>query len=385
VVVGTYIANKFDGDPVWLLLIAAPSNAKTEILRAFEGHPEAVFVSSMTAATLVSGMHSKKGNPDTSLLFNLNDKMLVLKDFTSILTLPSETQQVVIAQLRESYDGRYDKNFGNEKEVHWKGRFGLIGGTTPAYDAHHGIINKMGERFTLYRIEAVNGQKMGLQAQKIVGQEEAMRAEIREALHKFISQFDDLGNTGFALQGDIGDKIVDLCCFTAYGRCPVDRDRGPGRPIKYDPIPEGTARLNKQLTQLGMGLALAYGKNQIDSEVFEVLKKIGRDLIPTQRLRIIKHLWEEDITADSGDYLRTSEISKATKMPGSTAMLVLEDLMTVGVLNRDREDSLEEAKEGKKDTRPWIWQITKEVSQWIESAEIFPGYTFTHNVGGRSS
>ena len=35
VITAVYVANKFEADPLWLLLIAPPSNAKTELLRGF--------------------------------------------------------------------------------------------------------------------------------------------------------------------------------------------------------------------------------------------------------------------------------------------------------------------------------------------------------------
>jgi hypothetical protein len=88
VMCATVIANQFRTDPLWMILIGPPSHAKTELLRALDGHPSAYFLSNLTPATLVSGK-PKKG-PDPSLLPKLNDKTLVMKDFTTILTMRSE-------------------------------------------------------------------------------------------------------------------------------------------------------------------------------------------------------------------------------------------------------------------------------------------------------
>jgi hypothetical protein len=50
---------------------------------------------------------------------------------------------------------------------------------TPVYDKHYGVIGTLGDRFLLYRTAIKEDEKMGLQAQKIVGREAEMREEIK--------------------------------------------------------------------------------------------------------------------------------------------------------------------------------------------------------------
>ena len=363
IVVATYIANRFNTDPLWMMIIAPPSNTKTELLRAFDGHKDAYFISNLTPSTLVSGIIPKKGRPDPSLLPHLNDKIVILKDFTTVLSIRSEQQQEILAQLREAYDGQYSKIFGNGKEINWKGRFGLIAACTPVYDSHYGVIGAMGERFLLYRSESINGGQMGLQAQKIVGREDEMRAEIRNAFQRFIDQFGDLKDTHFVQDETVNLMIVALACFVAYGRCPVARDRYT-QCVKYQPMPEGTPRLVKQFMQIGMGLALAHGKNVIDQHIFEYIKKIGRDLIPVQRLAVLNYLWEARAIEFLDRWQITREIADAVNIPGTTTKLLLEDLMVAGALNRKRGDS-------STGRPPYEWQVSQQLGQWIGQAEVF--------------
>jgi hypothetical protein len=276
----------------------------------------------------------------------------------------SENQQEILAQLREAYDGQYTKVFGNGKEISWSGRFGLLAACTPIYDSHYGVIGSMGERFLLFRTDNVNGEKMGLQAQKIVGQEDEMRAEIREALHKFIGQFDDLGAVSFEKNGDINMMIVSLACFVAYGRCPVQRDYRAGGCVMYQPMPEGTPRIVKQFMQIGMGLALANGKNKIDNDIYKIIKKIGCDLIPTQRMLIFRHLWETKALQYLDSWEVTKDIADSLTTPGRTVKMNLEDLMVVGALNRKRGET-----EGGRP--PYHWQLAHNISEWLGQAEIF--------------
>ena len=360
VLMAVYIANRFKADPIWLIILAPPSNTKTELLRSFDGHKNAFFLSNLTPATLVSGQKTKN-NSEPSLLPKLNNKLLVLKDFTTLLSMRSENKQEILAQLRETYDGQYTKAFGTGKTFNWSGRFGLVAACTPVYDSHHAVIGSMGERFLLYRTDNMNGQKMGLQAQRIVGQEEKMRAEIREAVHRFIDQFDNLENTVFEKNEEVNEMIVALACFCAYARCPVERDYR-NQHVKYLPMPEGTPRLVKQFMQIGMGIALARGGTALDLEIYETVKKIGCDLIPAQRFKVFGHLWEKRAFEFSGGWQTTKEVARAVNMPTATARLVLEDLMVVGALNRDSIDS---------GATGYIWQIAKGVGESMGQAEIF--------------
>ena len=65
----------------------------------------------MTERTLASGKEVEDGKPDPSLLARLHDGYVLLKDFTSVLSMRHESRQVVLAQLREVYDGRFVKHW----------------------------------------------------------------------------------------------------------------------------------------------------------------------------------------------------------------------------------------------------------------------------------
>ena len=206
------------------------------------------FLSNLTPATLISGILPKGKNEDPSLIYKIDGKTLVLKDFGTILSMRSESQGEILAQLREIYDGQYNKAFGNGKVVDWKGKVGLIGACTPAFDRHYSVIGSLGDRFILYRTTATDKTFSGLQAQKIVGHEEEMREEIRGAAHNFIGQFSEMPDIHMKTEQDIKEMIVALACFCAYARCPVERNFH--HEIEYLPMPEGTPRLVKQFMQI---------------------------------------------------------------------------------------------------------------------------------------
>ena len=363
VISATYVANRMTADPLWMLLIAPPSSAKTETLRAFDGHPGAFLISNLTPATLVSGIIPKKGRPDPSLLPLLSDKLVILKDFTTVLSMRSENQAEILAQLREIYDGSYTKIFGNGKELTWNGRIGVLGACTPAYDKHYAVIGAMGERFLLYRTGTKDAPLTGIRAQKMVGHEEEMRADIRKAFHRFICQFDEPGDLRFETDEILNRQIVSLACFCAYGRCPVERDYR-SQCILYEPQPEGPARLTKQLSQLAMALAMVHGKPGIDEEVYSIVKKVGRDILPVQRRRIVEFMWRKGHWGGTVSWTSTTDVADAAGMPAATARMLLEDLMSAGAIDRRRGES-----DGGRP--PWEWQLANGLVELIAQGEVF--------------
>ena len=368
-IVACYVANCLSSDPLWLLIIGPPSHAKTELLRGLEHHQHngvstTYFISNLTPSTLVSGVMPKNGRPDPSLVFRLDGKLVVLKDFTSILSMRSENQQEIIAQLREMYDGQYSKDWGNGKSINWVGRFGLLGACTPVYDQHYGVVAQMGERFLLYRVDGDDDIGIAKRAQEIVGQEVEMRHEIMTAMHRFIDQFQNLSDISISMKDEaVNESIINLACMVARGRCPVSRDYRSGE-VTYQPSPEGPARITKQLTQLGMGLAIVRESGCIDDDVLSTLQKVARDLMPRFRRKLLEYLWRREAFDEYYTAPTTTEIAEATGMVSKTALRNLEDLMLAGVLKRTRHIAGHE-------TAPYRWTIDPRVCDYMRVGGLF--------------
>lgn len=274
-----------------------------------------------------------------------------------------EQQQEVLSQLREVYDGSYVKKFGNGKVIDWEGHVGFIGACTPAYDSRHSVIAQLGERFLLYRANVADNQRMGMQAQAIVGREKEMRSEIKGIVHAFLNRFKNLHTKKIKFESDefVSQQIVALAVFCAHGRCGVDRDRY-NQTIKYCPLPEGSPRLVKQLMQVGMGLALVRGEIKIDDNIYQTIKKIGRDILPANRQKALQYLWDERCFEALPNTRTTTEVAKAVNLPPTTTRLILEDLMIVEMLIRHRDD---------KGGAPWEWQISQRAYELMAKSQVF--------------
>lgn len=376
VMLGAYIANKLQGDPIWIIFIGPPSHMKTELLRTMDGHPEVYFLSNYTPATMVSGKGTQRKAEESSLIYKLDGRTLIIKEFSGILSMRSEQRSEILAQLREIYDGKYNKAFGTGVTHDWNGKIGLMAACTPAYDKHYGVIGELGDRFLLYRSDIKDKARMGRQAISNVGQEAEMRKELRTIIHSFMSQFGDMSGVEIQANKDVEDKIIYLACLCAQLRTYVDRNQY-NKNIEYQPLAEGPARLAKQFMQLGMGIALVQGKTAIDEAAYRILKKIAKDLVTVQRLEIIKYLCTQN---SNNGWHSTKEVAEAVSMPTTTTKEKLEDLMVLNVVDRDRRE------EG--DKKPYYWKLSDQINEWIEKSEFIStpfwvntGYTLREDKG----
>ena len=72
VALATVIANRMDGDPLWMFLVAPPSGGKTEVIRSLDDVADVYPLSSLTAQTFASGFERK--GAETSLLANFVER-----------------------------------------------------------------------------------------------------------------------------------------------------------------------------------------------------------------------------------------------------------------------------------------------------------------------
>jgi hypothetical protein len=363
VMMGAYVANRLPGDPSWILFVAPPSMAKTELLRGFSGHRHAYFLSSLTPSTLISGMKPTKNNPEPSLLPKLSDKVLILKDFTTVLSMRSEQQSEILSQLREVYDGSFVKAFGTGHSISWSGHMGLMGAVTPVYDRHHSVIGAMGDRFLLYRntVTKANRHRMNVKAMENAGSEKHIRYELQESIHGFIDQFEKAGKNRLCrISSEIEDAMNHLACFCADARCSVERDPR-SKLILYKPRSEGPSRLIKQLKQIGNGIARVHGKTTIDEEVYRIIRKIGIDLVETSRLEIIGALYHCDTLECLDAWEKTPVIAQRVRIPVSTAHYILQELEAVEIVN---------CRKGKTKKAGHSWQLCDHIVTSIAKAGL---------------
>ena len=120
-------AERLNGDPLWLLLISGPGNAKTESVQSLAGIGAQITSTISSEGALLSATSRRQRAKEATggLLRKLGDRgVLVIKDVTSILSADRNTRGGVLAAIREIYDGRWERNVGTDggQTLTWTGR-----------------------------------------------------------------------------------------------------------------------------------------------------------------------------------------------------------------------------------------------------------------------
>ena len=349
------VANLMPGDPLWLLLVGPSSSGKSEIINTARSLPYVHPVSILTEAALLSGTSARDNTAEAKggLLSEIGDfGIVLLKDFTSVLSMHRDMRARVLAAFREIYDGHWDRRVGTDGglKLSWSGKVGLIGGCTAHIDQHHAVMATMGERFVLFRMPKVRGDLQAMKALSVAGQEAQMRSELSDAVTSFLSRL-NLPKVPPKLQDQ--KPIVALATLVARCRSPVERDSYT-RQIEMIPDPEVPIRLSRVLAQLWVAL----GVLGVDPDrAKRLLTKVGLGSMPQVRRQVFEVLW----TAES-EFVTTADVASNLGLPEQTVRRALEDLEAHAVVVGSQR--------GQGKTNAW------KLSQWTRQRMTEAGVSF---------
>jgi hypothetical protein len=326
-VFGTVAANLLPGDPVWLLEIGPPSSGKTEAVQSVKGLPYVHAASTLTEASLLSGTSRKDRQASSTggLLCEVNDfGILLVKDFTSVLSMHSDARAGVFAALREVYDGNWTRRLGTDGglTLEWTGKVGLIGACTEAIDSAHAVMATMGERFLLLRLQEPDAEAVSRQALAVAGDEKVMRAELLAAVAAVFAQSPA---SPVPLSPGQSEALTSVAILAVKARSALIRDART-RGVEVLPGSESPARLVKALERLFSGMR-SLGIE--DADAWRIVRRIALDSMPSLRRSAL-----ETLAASGRKSL--SELARGMGVPVSTLHRHLEDMAHHKVLTRSR-------------------------------------------------
>lgn len=323
---GAVAANLMDGDPVWVMVVGPPSGGKTESIVAIATLPYVRLGATLTEAALLSGTPKKQSVGKGGLLREIGDfGILVLKDFTSILSMNRDQRAQLLAALREIFDGSWTRHIGADggRTLAWSGKLGLIAGCTAAIDSHHAVMSVMGERFLLYRLPTIDPTKQAERALANAGQVGVMRKELAAVVKRLFAGL-DISEGLPSIDEHETSRLVALSSLVAAARSAIERD--PYRreiELIYDR--EAPARLAQTLRRLYAGM-IAIGLDA--ATAWPLVAKAGLDCVPKLRRSVF------DALLVAPDWRDTTAIAAATNHPTVTTRRALEDLTAHGVVER---------------------------------------------------
>lgn len=358
VLFGTAFANRLQGDPLWVFLVAPPGGMKSELLMSISAHPSIEATTSITPHSLISGMQFANG-VDPSLLPRLDGRVLVIKDFTTLLTMNFTARDEIFGVLRDCYDGKTEKIFGNGLRRSYTSHFGILAGVTPAIESFAAAHQSLGERFLKYRLPF--GDKSENEFEKI--------SRALKNIDKEIAMHEDLRTIGSrVLEAKLPDKIptipdkvlnwiIHLAQTIAMMRGVVERDKF-NQQVNYKPVIEIGTRLAKQMAKLAMGIAIYLGKEEVDFGIYDLVRRIALDTAPDRIEEIVLRIWES--TPDRNDALKTSDVSIKTRFPIATVFRLLQDLELLRLV--DKIGKLNKCE----------WRLSDKMNELITAGRVYP-------------
>jgi hypothetical protein len=315
-------------DPIWLLLISGPGNAKTETVQSLDGIGAIITSAISSEAALLSATPARERakNATGGLLRKIGERgVLVIKDVTSILSMDRNMRAQVLAALREVYDGRWFREVGTDggTTIEWQGRIAIIGAVTTAWDAAHAVISTMGDRFVLIRIDSTTGRlAAGRKAIGNTGDETRMRTELAAAAAGVLA---GMNQEQIKTTETESEALLAAANLVTLARTGVEYDyRGD---VIDAHAPEMPTRFAKQLAQILRG-AVAIGMDR--QRALWLAIRCARDSMPPLRLAII-----DDVAAHP--YSTPTDVRKRLGKPRATVDRQLQALHILGVLHLDEE------------------------------------------------
>jgi hypothetical protein len=341
-VMGTIAANMIPGNPVWLMLIGPPACGGTVLLETLMGMNRVHGVSSISGKAVLLSAVSKKDRSSNStggLLRQIGDHgALVLKDFTSTISMPHEQLQDVMAALREIYDGKWERAVGSDggHMMTWEGKLAMLAKCTQAIDLHHAISNDLGERWVYFRYAESDGYGASMKVLDNTNPAIA-KEQLRDLVKGFFFALGmewgvDQAKRKFTLREKT--RLVSIASFAARARSGIRRNAYT-REVEDVPQQEAPTRLASVLGQLFLGMELIGVE---DSECWRVVGKIAMDSMPQVRKRAI-----EDIQArEEKNHVESTwdDLQKTLRCSKSTVQRTVEDLEILGVLRKNPEKKM---------------------------------------------
>ena len=329
-------------NPIWLQVIGPPGSGKTAHVTLTKDYPKSIFVSSLSKATLISG-YRKEGDDDfdPSLLPLLNEKVLIVKDFTTILQSSKDERDAVIGQLRDIFDGHASRGLGNVGLMEYVSRFNMLLCVTPAIDQYHSIGQQLGERFISRREYAVNRSQITKAAIRnvISGKESANFKIARNMVHGFIDKVPQANISDIVFSDAVLTAIERSCDFAARARSHVYRERD-GRSIASRPSPEVATRLATQIVQCIAGYCLINGIEKVNNKAWQFGgARVIRDTLPSIVSWVLYNLFHHfpllvDNKTGIKKFFVSTDVAKITRLGNYVVDQVLTDLYCHGILEK---------------------------------------------------
>lgn len=343
----TIIGNRISvaDKPIWLLLLAGSSSGKTAVMDLLtKCGPWMVPVDTLTTNTFASGL---KQGAEASLLWKANNGVFIFKDFTGIMSMNEEGLREIMGQLRNIYDGEFTKRTGNNADVEWKGKVGIIAGGTIASQRKMRQYSEQGERFINYVFKVADAQEMAYKAVKNQKGGKAKADELATLVAEFVNdKIDTALMDDLTIPDDLTKEMIAVADFATQARSPVTMSKKDPTMVEFVGDREMPARMAIMLSNIALALMVISEETTLGDFNAKILYKTAMDSIPVER-RIVLTLLAQYTEAT------TKALATHLNYPTTTIRAWCNQLNALKMINRSP------ASKGTSDS----WQLKKEYKE----------------------
>lgn len=364
-----YIALQWEQDHTWIRVIAPPGSGKSVHLTLLRDHPMSYPLDEFTPKSFVSG-YREGGGEDPSTLPQLNNKVLIISDESTIIEQRQEDRNQIQAILRKAYDGSYGKSFGNIKErQEYKVYFNVLIGSTPVIDRYFLYNQALGERYVNYRLQVPDRRAIAQAAFDNQFKNFKERYEkLKQQTQAFLNLIPKVNISEIKIPPQIGELLIDVADFVALIRTKVTRDVS-GQFVTTLPQPETAGRLVQQSTQICLSNAIIHGDKEVTMEHVHKAVYLALGSVCAVDVFVLYYIYlhtKEQGGPGEKAWFTPQHMGIKTTLSLRSVKRIIEDLAIHQVLD---------IRKGKKQggrTREYC--ISKDVYDFIERVDIFKYY-----------
>lgn len=354
IVLATALTRTEPGIPVWLIVVGASGDWKSEQLDALEEPSISKLIGRISPNTLVSG--DKKAE---DLAPKLDGKLFLIKDMAQILTLPPDHKAAIWAQLRDLYDGSISKAAGTGVDKTYKVHTTLIAATTPVIDEQILQGQALGTRELIWRTnlseKPLSAKQIMMKCMENEEHQERMKRELKFYTQEFLRSHHFQRSV---IPPNIDEFLQHTAQFIALMRAVGETDNdGNLRNLVY---PEQPTRVLKQLKRIYLALK-SLDENYSDEKALACVTHLARSVAHPVRLSVLKTLYNNVDQPKTTNY-----IAHYSKVGNKSANTHLSVLRAVGLVTRIYE---EETNQWGRITEKVTWQIDKQ-SEWFSAVKF---------------
>ena len=313
---GCYLCPRWPGrpSPAWATLIGPPSCGKSTILGMFEGFPFTIDVDHLTRNALTS-CYSDEENPnqDHSFFHRLarayppeGEKVWIIQELSSLLSTDPITLEKQLADLRAAHVGKHSSHGGmGGTRVREIGQFGMVVGTTEAFELIRTKMNTFGDRFLSIRmaVESDSPEAIVRDATTAWHADSAhmdlAKREIKDETHLVLKQgisfLSQLRETDLPRDESLERALaVWSAIHSTFATSPISSNilvTAAGRPF----------RIVEQVKSWGNTHALMCGRREWGEDEKRIARRIFQDSMARTNFDALSALWPHGVRSASSN------------------------------------------------------------------------------------